>query len=213
MYEDEIYSPPAQIDVLGLATLLLIGFMALRVIGDLIGASPQQVAAAAGAPAQEAEAPAEEASASRQPKERKEKDSQAGPQALRLPYDDYVLTQGPHGQSYGHAALDLAAGKGAKIKSPITGRVTQLYVDGIGNPTLVIENEAYIVTMLHGDYTVEAGDKVKIGQVVGYESNQGNTRDMQGNSCRGRDCGYHTHINIYDKQAGENVNLMNLLDE
>lgn len=128
------------------------------------------------------------------------------------PYADYTLTQGVHGTSYGHMAVDIAAGKGATIYSPIHGEVTALYVDGIGNPTLVIENEVYKVTMLHGDYTVQIGESLKAGDTVGTESNLGNTTDMQGNSCRNRNCGYHTHLNIFDKRIGTNINPLNLLE-
>ncbi len=133
-------------------------------------------------------------------------------EAFMIPYVDYILTQGPHGMSYGHYAIDLAAGNGEPVLSPINGRVSALYVDGIGNPTLVISNEAYEVTMLHGNYSVQAGQEVAIGEQVGTESNRGNTRDMAGNSCRNRDCGYHTHLNVYDKRAGRNVNPLDLLN-
>ena len=110
-------------------------------------------------------------------------------------------------------AVDIAAGKGEPIKSPITGVVSEDYVDDIGNPTLVIENERYAVTLLHGIYSVDSGDKVNIGEQIGVESNIGNTRDMQGNSCRNRDCGYHTHLNVYDKVEGTNINpLDNFID-
>jgi len=128
------------------------------------------------------------------------------------PYDTYTLTQGPHGFSYGHMAIDIAAGKGATIYSPINGKVTELYTDGIGNPTLVIENDIYRVTMLHGVYSVHIGQKLQAGQIVGSESNLGNTTDMQGNSCRNRNCGYHTHLNVFDKNLGENINPLNLLE-
>jgi hypothetical protein len=66
------------------------------------------------------------------------------------------------------------------------------------------------VTLLHGIYTVAIGDRLKLGQPVGQESNQGNTVDALGNSCRGRDCGYHTHINIFDKILGTNINPLEL---
>ena len=49
------------------------------------------------------------------------------------PYDEYILTQGQHGYSYGHAAIDISAGKGATIYSPINGSVTENYVDQYGN--------------------------------------------------------------------------------
>ena len=135
----------------------------------------------------------------------------SGAEAFIMPYGDYILTQGPHGMSYGHYAIDLAAGKGEPILSPINGRVKQLYVDGIGNPTLVIENEVYEVTMMHGIYDVVLGQEIQVGEEVGTESNKGNTRDMAGNSCRNRDCGYHTHLNVYDKSAGSNINPLDLL--
>ncbi len=128
-------------------------------------------------------------------------------------YDDYIVTQGLHGYAYGHIAIDIAAGKGTKIKSPINGVVTANYVDNLGNTTLVIENKIFKVTLLHGNYEVSVGETLTAGQVVGTESNQGNTTDMQGRSCRGRDCGYHTHLNVYHKLAKTNVNPLNLLDK
>ena len=109
-------------------------------------------------------------------------------------------------------AIDIAAGKGAIIYSPIHGKVSELFIDGVGNPTLIIENEVYRVTMLHGVYSVHIGESVRAGEIVGTESNLGNTTDMQGNSCRNRDCGYHTHLNVYDKQIGTNINPLDLLE-
>ena len=130
------------------------------------------------------------------------------------PYEHYVLTQGPHGVSYGHLAIDLAAGEGAVIQSPISGEVVEGYMDDLGNSTLVIENTFYRVTLLHGLYTVEVGTWVDIGQALGFESNQGYTVDMQGNPCWGRSgCGYHTHLNIYDKLAGDNRNPLELFEQ
>ena len=111
--------------------------------------------------------------------------------------------QGMHGFSYGHAAIDIAAGKGATIKSSIAGTVTAKYTDGAGNPVLIIENDAYRITLLHGIYTVAVGDTVQLGQPIGEESNIGNVTDMAGNSCRNRDCGYHTHLNVFDKRLGK----------
>jgi murein DD-endopeptidase MepM/ murein hydrolase activator NlpD len=128
------------------------------------------------------------------------------------PYDHYTLTQGPHGFSYGHMAIDMAAGKGETILSPINGTVSNLFVDGLGNPTLIIENQVYRVTLMHGRYTVKIGDSLSAGQPIGKESNLGNTTDMQGRSCRNRDCGYHTHLNVYDKRINANINPLNLLE-
>jgi murein DD-endopeptidase MepM/ murein hydrolase activator NlpD len=136
----------------------------------------------------------------------------AGDRAFAAPYKKYTITQGLHGFSYGHAAIDIAAGQGAKILSPINGEVTELYVDQYGNPTLVIENDIYRVTMMHGEYTVDVGDQLKLGQKVGRESNLGYTTDMSGQLCAGRNCGYHTHLNVFDKRIGDNVNPLELID-
>ncbi|HRQ39289.1 MAG TPA: M23 family metallopeptidase [Chloroflexota bacterium] len=134
------------------------------------------------------------------------------PTAMVAPYDKYTLTQGPHGQSYGHLAIDLAAGRGEPVKSPINGFVTDLYVDQYGNTTLVLENEVYTVIMLHGDYTVAVGDQVRAGQTVGAEGNNGYTMDFWGNLCYGRTyCGNHTHLNVYDKRLQANVNPLDLI--
>ena len=126
--------------------------------------------------------------------------------AIRAPYDQFTVTQGLHGDWYGHNAIDLAAGAGATILSPISGTVTALYVDVWGNPTLVIENEVYQVTLLHGDYTVGVGQQVRMGDPLGTEGNNGYTTDLQGNPCMGRGCGYHSHLNIFDKRIGVNAN-------
>lgn len=128
------------------------------------------------------------------------------------PYENYTITQGLHGYSYGHMALDLAAGKGTDIRSPINGTITNKYIDVYGNPTLVIENDNFRVLLLHGVYSVSKGEKIIIGQVVGTESNLGYTTDMQGRSCQGRDCGYHTHLNVFDKNIGTNINPLNLIN-
>jgi len=138
---------------------------------------------------------------------------QHDPDRVVAPYEDYILTQGPHGQSYGHLAIDLTAGKGAVIRSPIEGEVSALFVDNLGNTTLIIENEHYQVTLMHGIYNVQVGDHLALAQPVGYESNQGYTIDAWGNLCAGRDCGYHTHLNIFDKRLSENENPLNLIQK
>lgn len=134
-------------------------------------------------------------------------------QRVSPPYDQFAITQGPHGFSYGHMAIDISAGKGAIIKSPIQGFIADLYTDQYGNPTLVIENDFYRVTMLHGKYKVSIGDQISRGQMVGRESNLGLTTDMRGRSCQGRNCGYHTHLNIFDKQLGKNVNPLGVIEQ
>ena len=130
--------------------------------------------------------------------------------AIAAPYAHFAVTQGPHGFDYGHMAVDLTAGKGVEILSPINGVVANLYIDEWGNPSLVLENDRYIVELLHGSFSVQIGDQVILGQPIGFESNQGNTADAWGYSCRGRDCGYHTHINVFDKILATNINPLDL---
>lgn len=136
----------------------------------------------------------------------------SNPTAVSAPYSQYSLTQGLHGYAYGHMAIDLAAGRGSPILSPIAGFVSQHYIDEYGNTTLVIENDVYAVTLLHGDFQVEIDDEVSLGQVIGQEGNNGYTMDMFGNLCYGRTyCGNHTHLNIFDKQLQTNVNPLDLI--
>lgn len=126
------------------------------------------------------------------------------------PYDDYNLTQGIHGAEYGQMAIDIAAGKGTPIKSPIKGVVTDFYIDQYGNPTIILENTNFRVTLLHGEYFVTADQAVNLGEEIGAESNLGYTLDMQGRSCWNRDCGYHTHLNVFDKRLGANIDPLEL---
>ena len=133
------------------------------------------------------------------------------PDRVAAPYADYVVTQGLHGVSYGHLAIDLGYGKGTPILSPINGVVTDKYIDQWGNPTLVIENDRYRMLLLHGKFSAQVNDILHIGDPVGKESNQGYTVDYQGLPCANRDCGYHTHWNVYDKDLGANVNPLELI--
>ncbi len=133
------------------------------------------------------------------------------PNAWADPYDAYIVTQGPHGMSYGHYAVDITAGKGETIKSPINGIIGSLFVDQYGNTTLIIENDRYRVLMLHGNYSVHVGQVVAIGDPVGVEWNNGYTLDANGQLCAGRDCGYHTHLNVFDKSIGQNIDPFTLL--
>ncbi|MFO7664077.1 MAG: peptidoglycan DD-metalloendopeptidase family protein [Chloroflexota bacterium] len=127
------------------------------------------------------------------------------------PYDTYFLTQGLHGQSYGHLAVDIAAGNGSTIYSIINGAVTGKGYDEWGNTYIQLENENYVVLYLHGVYTREIGQLAMAGEQIGTESNLGYTMDMYGNLCAGRDCGYHTHLNVYDKNLGSNIDPLSLI--
>ena len=200
-----------QVDSLLLVAVIFVFYMLYNILQDVHSSMPGAVAVASGL-----ESPLAASFSAAGADDLAIAPQEAGLQGLDIdalapPYEGYyAVTQGPHGFSYGHAAIDLSAGKGAILLSPVNGIVTQLYTDDLGNTTLVIENDHYQATMLHGIYTVTVGDIVKLGQPVGQESNQGNTVDALGNSCRGRDCGYHVHLNVYDKILGANINPLQL---
>ena len=130
---------------------------------------------------------------------------------------EWWQSQGPHGQDYGHYAYDLVAAPGSTIYSPISGVVSAVYVDGLGNTVVVIENYDLEVKLLHGDYVVRLGEVIEIGEAIGTEGNNGNTWTNiceGGDDCycgTGSDCGYHVHLNLYDKNQGRNVDPMVLL--
>jgi len=200
-----------RVDILAIVSVLFILFLGSRVLLDRNGgqilrfstAEPKTLKASNGAFGGQAQgAPAQVSSPF---------SGLGDPEETASPYDHYTLTQGLHGFSYNHMAVDITDGEGATIMSPINGMVTAHFVDDLGNTTLLIENDIYMVTLLHGIYTVSPGDKLVVGQTIGEESNQGNTYDAFGRSCRGRDCGYHTHLNIFNKQLGSNVDPLPLI--
>jgi murein DD-endopeptidase MepM/ murein hydrolase activator NlpD len=196
-----------RIDPIALAGLLLCIFMAYRLVSDRLNPEPAMAwAGTSDAASPQPPAPLGEGGGGL-PFNLEQM------QQVAAPYTDYTVTQGPHGFTYGHMAIDLAAGKGTPVLSPINGVVSELYIDEYGNPTLVIENELYRVTLLHGKYEVAEGQLLRLGEPVGVESNLGYTTDMQGNACKGRKkCGYHTHLNVFDKRQGRNVNPLKLIE-
>lgn len=103
------------------------------------------------------------------------------------------ITQGLHGQSYGHYAVDIAAGYQQPIFSPCNCCVSERFVDEYANPVLVLSNGRWQVTLLHGDYYGRVGDCYKVGEVVGTEASHGYSS------------GSHTHISVFDKALGQNV--------
>jgi hypothetical protein len=122
-----------------------------------------------------------------------------GDDLLALPVG--TVTWGLHGQNYGDCAIDLGGGNGAKVISPINGIVTQRFTDGLGNPTIRIENSIFIIDLLHGNWDVKVGQKLTIGDQVGTESNQGNTGYIDANGVfhfcgTGSSCGYHVHFDV-----------------
>ena len=133
--------------LVGLAVLLifvagLFRNSATRVAADAVPevVDPAAVAAAATAAADaqaslpESAPPAEDPAAA---------DALARNTAISVPYDTYFLTQGLHGESYGHLAIDIAAGNGSTIYSILNGTVTCTGYDQWNNTYIQIENDGY----------------------------------------------------------------------
>ena len=125
--------------------------------------------------------------------------------AIGALYKYAILTQGIHGQDYGHYAIDMSAGAGTPLYAPFAGQVTGSYVDGLNNTVLEIENECWTLTLLHGDFTAKLGDQLQQGDLIGFEGNNGNTWSG-GRPCFGADgCGDHSHVNLFNKPLRRNV--------
>ena len=213
-YPEDGYQMPIRIDALSIALLVLALFLAIQLLTDRNRGANETTKANEGS-IQIENGQSETTNNSETIEVSPENIAPIAPPVLPstiiYPYDEYWVTQGPHGMSYGHMAIDLAAGKGTTIKSPIEGAITANYIDQYGNTTLILENERYTITLLHGDYPLPVGQEVTLGQQVGAESNHGYTTDMYGNSCRGRNCGHHSHLNVFDKTLGQNVNPLDVL--
>ncbi len=208
---------PDAMTLVGLAVLLIFAAgifrnSATRVAADAAPGEqdPAAIAAAATAAAEAQAALPAEAPAAEDPAAA---DALARNSAIAMPYDTYFLTQGLHGQSYGHLAVDIANGNGSTLYSIINGTVTGTGYDQWNNTYIQIENDFYTVLYLHGVYGLAVGDVVTAGQVIGTESNIGYTLDSYGNVCgyTGRDCGYHTHLNVFDKRLGMNIDPLSLI--
>lgn len=133
---------------------------------------------------------------------------------IQLPYiGGYTVTSDcNHGGAYiSNCPIDLAAGNGTPLYSPITGKITSFTpADQYGNPVWIVENSRYKVLLLHADFTATIGN-VSIGQQIGTESNKGYTLcSIDGKPPNGRNCGYHTHIEIVDKITGQSINPLQL---
>ena len=178
---------PDAMTLVGLAVLLIFAAgifrnSTTRVAADAVPETPNPAAiaaaateaAAAQAGLPETAPPAEDPAAA---------DALARNTAVSVPYDTYFLTQGLHGESYGHLAIDIAAGNGSTIYSIINGTVTGTGYDQWNNTYIQIENDVYTVLYMHGVYGLAVGDAVTAGQVIGTESNIGYTLDRYGNVC------------------------------
>lgn len=98
-----------------------------------------------------------------------------------------ILTQDIHGCSYGLPGLDISSSNStAVLQAPMSGEVTT-YTDQWFNSTIRIENDEWIVWLLHSrTYFVDEGN-VKQGQAVGVMGAVGIAT------------GPHVHYTIFDK--------------
>lgn len=102
--------------------------------------------------------------------------------------DAPILTQDVHGCSYNLPGLDISSNNStAVLQAPLPGKATT-YTDRWYNSTIRIENDEWIVWLLHPrSYFVEDGEQVKRGQAVGVMGAVGYAT------------GPHVHYTIYDK--------------
>ena len=98
-----------------------------------------------------------------------------------------VLTQDIHGCSYSLPGLDISSdNRSAILQAPMPGKITT-YTDQWFNSTIRIENDEWIVWLLHprsyfvDEGTVTRGQAVGVMGAVGYAT------------------GPHVHYTIYDK--------------
>ena len=99
-----------------------------------------------------------------------------------------VLTQDTHGCSYSLPGLDISSDQdsSAILQAPMPGEVST-FTDRWHNTTIRIENDEWIIYMLHPrSYIVKEGE-VRRGQAVGVMGAVGNAT------------GPHVHYTIYDK--------------
>lgn len=78
-----------------------------------------------------------------------------------------------------HDGIDLAADNGAEVKSMTSGTVTEIYSDPLWGNCIVIDHGQTLVGCYYGlspDISVNIGDKVSSGQVIGCI---GSTADIE----------------------------------
>lgn len=98
-----------------------------------------------------------------------------------------ILTQDIHGCSYGLPGIDISSSNStAVLQAPISGDVTT-YTDQWYNSTIRIENEEWIVWLLHARTYFVAEGHIRQGQAVGVMGAVGIAT------------GPHVHYTIFDK--------------
>src|SRR5574342_57043 len=92
-------------------------------------------------------------------------------------------------RSRGHSGLDFSMPNGTPLRSIQDGvveKVTHLK-DNIGNGVLVRWNDGKVAIYGHmSETTVNVGDKVHVGDLIGYSGNSGHVVGANG--------GYHLHF-------------------
>ena len=135
------------------------------------------------------------------------------------PDDNFIISQEVHGESYGHLAVDLSAGRGYPILAVSDGYITGGGIDtnGValldqwGNTYAELSAGNIYFQFLHGDFIVRVGQTVRQGEIIGYESNRGITYDENHKECQGStDCGSHTHWAAFDAVTGAPIYPGNL---
>ena len=82
-----------------------------------------------------------------------------------------------------HAGMDLAAEAGTEVKAAADGEVYTVYEDDEMGTTVVIRHEGGYTThyaSLAEDVRVKAGDKVTLGQTIGYASDTALVESVMG---------------------------------
>jgi murein DD-endopeptidase MepM/ murein hydrolase activator NlpD len=126
---------------------------------------------------------------------------------------DGVLTQGYGNTGFTslgynfHNGLDIAAPAGKPIYSPADGTIAHCNSSqsAYGNwcsiyHTVETNNGARDIVTLFGhmrSYVVSPGQAVKLGDLIGYEGNSGNTTRL----LYGPDRGYHLHFTVFDRKG------------
>lgn len=95
------------------------------------------------------------------------------------------------GASTYHTGTDIAVPEGTKVRSPWSGKVTEVYSNASGGRQMVVKhNNGYTTGYAHlSEWKKQEGDRVMAGTVIALSGNTGNTT------------GPHLHFTLRDKQG------------
>lgn len=90
-----------------------------------------------------------------------------------------------------HNGTDIAVPVGTKVRSPWSGKVTEVYSNASGGKQMVVKhNNGYTTGYAHlSEWKKQEGDRVMAGTVIALSGNTGNTS------------GPHLHFTLRDKQG------------